>query len=92
MSLYTHYPSIRQLVHPSIARLSDVQIEDLFESASISAEDLESFLGTLGNIGRRITNVLPQVLPGVIKGLLPVRHWDPGEHLLVEPSVVLVGP
>ncbi len=62
------YENIRQVLAPHLRNRPSREIEAMFESADMPAEDLESFLSTLGNIGRSVVRAVPQVLPGVIQG------------------------
>ena len=57
------YPKLRTVLTPSLRKLPSEDIEALFEQSNLSADDLEDFWGSVGNIAKAVAPVAAQVLP-----------------------------
>ena len=60
------YGEVRKVLAAPYRNMSSEQIERMMESYNVNAEDMESFLSTLGNIGRSVVSALPQILPAAL--------------------------
>lgn len=60
------YEAVRGVLAYPYRNLPPRDLEAILGNANISAEDMENFLQTLGNIGRSVVGALPQVLPTVL--------------------------
>ena len=57
------YPGLREALAPHYRNWPGEDIEALFESYNLSAEDMEGFFDTLKDIGKAVVNVAPSILP-----------------------------
>jgi hypothetical protein len=62
-TLASDYPGLREVLAPQYRRLPAEDIEALFETYNLSAEDMEGFLDTLKDIGNAVVRAAPAVLP-----------------------------
>lgn len=60
------YPELRKVLGGPYRGMPAQQIESMLEDYNVNAEDMESFLSTLGDIGRGVVRALPQVLPAAL--------------------------
>jgi len=57
------YPGLRQVLAPPYRTWEAEDIEALFESYNLSAEDMEGFFDTLKDIGKAVVSAAPAILP-----------------------------
>lgn len=57
------YASLRGLLAPQFRKLPAEDIEALFESYNLSANDMEGFFDTLKDIGKAVVSAAPSILP-----------------------------
>jgi hypothetical protein len=57
------YQGLRQVLAPPYRNWEAGDIEALFESYNLSAEDIEGFFDTLKDIGKAVVSVAPAILP-----------------------------
>jgi len=57
------YQGLRQVLAPPYRNWEAGDIEALFESYNLSAEDMEGFFDTLKDIGKAVVSVAPAILP-----------------------------
>ena len=57
------YPELREMLAPKYRQWSAENIEALFESYNLSAQEMEGFFDTLKDIGKAVVNVAPSILP-----------------------------
>lgn len=60
---HSDYPGLREALAPPYRNLEAEDIESLFKSYNLSAEDMEGFFDTLKDIGKAVVNAAPAVLP-----------------------------
>lgn len=57
------YPTLREALAPQYRHLPTEDLEALFESYDLSAEDIEGFFDTLKDIGNAVVNAAPTIIP-----------------------------
>jgi len=57
------YASLREILAPQFRKLPAEDIEALFESYNLSADEMEGFFDTLKDIGKAVVSAAPAILP-----------------------------
>jgi hypothetical protein len=65
---WTEFPMLRGAVSPGLAELSDEELAEDLWNEGFDAEELESFMQVLGDIGSALANALPGIGAGAATG------------------------